>query len=88
MAFTIQHTAIGACPFWYHLETAKDLESAARRAWQYVLDHGGYICVKDASGVTVFGTDPIQLDRAILNGINKNFPGERARRLGCCAGEG
>jgi len=86
MAYTIQHTsATGNAPFWYHLECAKDLDGATRRARQYGLDNGGYICVKDASGVTVFGTDPVELDRAILNGINKSFPRERARRLGCCA---
>jgi hypothetical protein len=85
MTFTIQHTAIGDRPFWYHLECAKDLESATRRARQHALDNGGYVCVKDANGATVFGTDPLQLDRAILNGINRSFPGERARRLGCCS---
>lgn len=85
MTYTIQHTQIGDRPFWYHLECAKDLDGATRRANQYALNNGGYVCVKDASGITVFGTDPAQLDRAIMNGINKHFPGERARRLGCCA---
>ena len=85
MAYTIQHTAItGDAPFWYHLECAKDLDGAARRARQYALDNGGYVCVKDATGKTVFGTDPVALDRAILNGINKSFPRERTRRMGYC----
>ena len=87
--YTIQHTAIsGSRPFWYHLECAKDLEPACRRARQYALDNGGYVCVQDQAGKTVFGTNPVQLDRAILNGVNRDFPGERARRLGCCVGEG
>ncbi len=74
MTYTIQHTAIGDYPFWYHLECAKDLESATHRAYQYGLDNGGYVCVKDKTGKTVFGTDPDQLNRSILNGINKSFP--------------
>jgi hypothetical protein len=86
MAFTIQHTAISSDrPFWYHLECAKDLESACRRAQQYVLDNGGYVCAKDAGGRTVFGTDPIDLCRAISNGTNRHFPRETARRLGCAS---
>ena len=86
-SYTIQHTAIGNSPFWYHLECAADFERACRRARQYALDNGGYVCVKDQNGFTVFGTDPLDLDRAILNGICKHFVGERARRLGYCAGE-
>jgi len=83
--FTVEHTQIGARPFWHHLDSHPTLEEACRRARNYALDHGGYVCVKDIDGATVFGTDPVALDRAILNGINVSFPGERARRLGCCA---
>lgn len=83
MAFTIQHTAVGDFPWWYHLECARDFQAACRRAYNYALDHGGYVCVKDESGKTVFGTDPLELDRAISNGINKDFPRETARRKGC-----
>jgi hypothetical protein len=85
MRYSIQHTQIGDFPFWYHLESARDLEAAKRRAYNYAMDHGGYVCVKDESGKTVFGTDPAELDRAISCGINKSFPRESARRLGCCA---
>jgi hypothetical protein len=85
MSYAIQHTAIGEFPFWYHLESAKTLEAATRRAYNYAMDHGGYVCVKDETGKTVFGTDPVELDRAISNGINKSFPRETARRKGCCA---
>jgi hypothetical protein len=86
MAYTIQHTAISDRPFWYHLETWDEghREQAMRRANQYALDHGGYVCVKDSAGNVVFGTDPIQLDRAIIAGTNRDFPKERARRMGCC----
>jgi hypothetical protein len=84
MAYTIQHTAIGPAPFWYHLESARDEQKAVRIANNYALDHGGYVCVKDQNGSVVFGTDPAQLDRVILNGTNKHFPKETARRLGCC----
>lgn len=84
MAFAIQHTAIGNFPFWYFLESHRDLEGATRRAQNYALDHGGYVCVKDANGAIVFGTDPAALDLAILNGINRDFPRETARRRGGC----
>ncbi len=73
MTFTIQHTAVGESPFWHHLESHKSEYAAISRARDYVLDHGGYVCVKDAGGRTVFGTNPIDLDRAILNGINRHF---------------
>jgi hypothetical protein len=85
MTFSIQHTAIGRYPHWYHLESATDFQAAAKRARNYALDHGGYVCVKDGAGRVVFGTDPVQLDRAILNGTNRDFPRETARRVGCCA---
>lgn len=42
MHYTISHTRIGNSPFWCHLECAKNLEKAKRRAQGYVLDHGGY----------------------------------------------
>ena len=86
MAYRISHTAIGPRPHWYHLETWAEgkRDAAIRRANSYALDHGGYVCVKDNDGNVVFGTDPEQLDLAVLNGTNRNFPGERARRMGCC----
>ena len=84
MAFTILHTAIGRAPSWYLLETCPDQERAKRRAYDYALDHGGYVCVRDSAGGVVFGTDPAALDRAISSGINHNFPLETARRRGCC----
>jgi hypothetical protein len=85
MAYTIQHTAIANAPHWYHLDSNSDYLAAVRRARGYALDHGGYVCVKDASGETVFGTDPGQLDRAVSNGTNRDFPRETARRVGCCS---
>ena len=84
MAYTVQHTQIGDAPYWYHLDSHADYQQAARRALNYALDHGGYVCVKDGNGKTVFGTDPADLDRAITNGINKDFSRKTARRLGCC----
>lgn len=66
--YTVQHTQIGSAPYWYHLETTKDLATATTRARNYALDHGGYVCVRDAAGNVVFGTDPAELDRAILSG--------------------
>lgn len=84
MHYTISHTRIGNSPFWYHLECAKNLEKAKRRAQGYVLDHGGYACVKDQYGVTVFGCDPDQLRLDILNGTNRLFPRETSRRRGFC----
>ncbi len=85
MAFTIQHTSIrGDAPWWYHLDSSRDEQAAVRRARNYALDHGGYVCVKDEGGTTVYGTDPAELDRAVLNGTNRDFPKETARRRGCC----
>ncbi len=73
MAYTIHHTAIANAPYWYQLESNADYLAACRRARNYALDHGGYVCVKDQSGETVFGTDPDQLNRAILAGTNRDF---------------
>lgn len=84
MAYTISHTQIGKFPYWYHLESCGDEQRAKRRANQYALDHGGYVCVKDASGKVIFGTDPVQLDIAITTGTNRDFSAETARRRGCC----
>jgi hypothetical protein len=85
MTYTIQHTAVsGDRPFWYHLESCGNYLQACSRARNYALDHGGYVCVKSKDGETVFGTDPVQLDRAILSGVNRDFPKETARRRGCC----
>jgi hypothetical protein len=55
---TIEHTQIGDRPYWYHLECSNDFQQAKKRAHNYALDHGGYVCVKDESGHVVFGTDP------------------------------
>lgn len=85
MTYAIQHTAIGPFPYWYHLETCGERDRAIRRANNYALDHGGYICVKDSAGNVVFGTDPAQLDRAISAGTNRHFARETARRRGCAA---
>ncbi len=82
---TIQHTAAAGAPYWYHLESAAEPAAAIRRARSYALDNGGYVCVKDGAGNVIFGTDPAQLDRAILSGINRDFPRETARRLGCAS---
>lgn len=84
MAFSVQHTLVGAFPFWYHLDSHEKFRGAVERARNYALDHGGYVCVKNAGGVTVYGTDPAELDRAISSGTNQDFRLERARRLGCC----
>lgn len=85
MAYVVLHTAIGYAPHWYVLDNHATLEGAARRARNYALDCGGYVCVQDTAGNTVFGTDPAALDRSISNGICASFPKEAARRLGCCA---
>jgi hypothetical protein len=85
MSFTIQHTAIGAAPFWYHLESHPSVLSAISRARNFVLDHGGYACVSDASGKTIYGTSPLDLDRRISAGNLPWFKRETARRRGCCA---
>ena len=84
MSYTIEHTATGAYPVWYHLERSDDLQKAKRRAYDYALNHGGYVCVKDGSGHVVFGTDPAALARAVTSGINRSFPRETARRQGYC----
>lgn len=76
MAYTILHTQIGQpAPHWYQIERWDEghREQARRRAYSYALDHGGYVCVKDNDGNVVFGTDPAALDRAITNGINRDF---------------
>lgn len=75
MAYQILHTFIGERPFWYQLERWSEgkREAAIRRAYDYALGHGGYVCVKDNDGNVVFGTDPAGLDRAISNGINRHF---------------
>jgi hypothetical protein len=85
MSYTIQHAAMSdTAPFWYHLECAKDLLYATSRARNYALDHGGFVCVQDETGKTVFGTDPVDLDRRISAGTLPWFKRETARRCGCC----
>lgn len=75
MAYTILHTQISARPHWYQLERWDEghRKQAIRRARNYVLDHGGFVCVKDNDGNVVFGADPAELDRAIASGINRQF---------------
>lgn len=73
MAHSVHHTQIGEAPFWYLLEMHRDEQKAVRRACNYALDHGGYVCVKDATGRVVYGTDPAELNRAIAQGINQYF---------------
>lgn len=71
--FTVHHTLIGERPFWYRLDPWGDQTAATTRARCYALDHGGYVCVKDDTGKVIYGTDPVELDRAITAGINKYF---------------
>lgn len=76
MSYAILHTKIeGPRPHWYTLERWDEAhrEKALRRARQYALDHGGYICVQDNFGDIVYGTDPAALDRAIKLGGNRDF---------------
>jgi hypothetical protein len=63
MSYRIQHAASGDLTSWHYFGYAKDLESAVHRARQYALDNGGYVCVTDATGTVVFGTDPAELAR-------------------------
>jgi len=73
--YTVHHTQItGDRPHWYQLDGPyRDEQNAIRRARNLGLDHGGYVCVKDATNTTIFGTDPAALDHAISAGINKHF---------------
>ena len=72
-AYAILHTKIeGERPYWYQIETYSDLQKSLHRARDYALNNGGYVCVK-ADGKVIFGTDPLELDRAIAQGINKHF---------------
>ena len=74
MAYSVQHTQQNiARPYWYQLEAYNDPDKAIHRARNYALDHGGYVCVKDHTGKVVFGTDPVQLDRAVAEGRNRDF---------------
>jgi hypothetical protein len=61
-AFSIYHAKVGGQ--FYHLENAVKETWAVRRANNYALDHGGYVCVKNRDGETIFGTDPAALARA------------------------
>ncbi len=69
--YTVKHAPC-ADPVWYALETCRDLQQAVNRARNYGLDHGGYVCVTDSKGYTVYGTDPVALER------------HRNVREGCC----
>ena len=76
MAYRVEHAKIeGPAPYWYLLERWDEAhrEQAMRRARQYAIGNGGYVCVKDNDGNVVFGTDPAQLDRNIAQGGNKYF---------------
>jgi hypothetical protein len=74
MVYSVQHTLqTGPRPFWYQLEAYSDRDKALHRARNYALDNGGYVCVKDATGAVIFGTDPAALDHAIAQGRNKHF---------------
>ena len=73
MSYTVHHCPIAAAPHWYLLEHHKTAESARRRAYNYALDHGGYVCAKDPAGQVIFGTDPAYLVRAIAQGQNRDF---------------
>jgi hypothetical protein len=74
MAYSVRHARQGTeRPFWYQLEAYDDREKALHRARNYALDNGGYICVKDATNTTIYGTDPAALDMAIIAGINRDF---------------
>lgn len=82
--YSVAHCPVGGySPIWYHLDAHSTLESATRYARNYALDHGGYVCVRDKTSKTVWGTDPAALDRAILSGTNNSFPRETARLMGC-----
>lgn len=83
-AYSCIHTATGRFPSWYHLSSHPTLDAAIRCAQDFVMRRGGYICVRDASGRSVYGTDPAELDRAVVNGTNRDFPSETARLAGCC----
>ena len=76
MAYSVNHTKIeGQRPFWYLLERWDEghRNKAFQRARQYALDHGGYVNVTDSAGNVVFGSNPVDLDRAIISGTNKDF---------------
>ena len=74
MAFSVEYTQHGLkTPYWHLLDVWADREEALRRARNYALDHGGYVCVKDGFGNVIYGTDPKGLERAISLGINHDF---------------
>jgi ligand-binding sensor domain-containing protein len=62
MIFSVHHCLLGTS-HWYLLDRHKDEQEARRRARNYALDHGGYVCVKDADGKVIYGTDPVELAR-------------------------
>lgn len=73
MSYRVMHTTSGRWEDWQVIGRWHEghREAAIRSARQRVMDKGGYVNVADNDGNTVFGTDPVQLDRAIRNGINK-----------------
>lgn len=76
MAYAVHHTQVGSAkPHWYLLERWDEghREQALRRARNYTLDHGGYVYVADHDGNIVYGTNPVDLDRAIARGTNRDF---------------
>lgn len=71
MSYSVQHAKIGGDrPYWYQLEAYANQRAAMHRARNYALNNGGYVCVKDATGRVVYGTDPVQLERSVASGMN------------------
>lgn len=58
----VEHKVYGQKDF-YQLESfAKDkLDKAIRHACGYVLNHGGYVRVRDQAGTFVYYSDPVSL---------------------------
>jgi hypothetical protein len=75
MTYTVHHTTInGNYPHWCQYDGAyRTAENAIHRARNLVLDNGGYCYVLSHTGIVVFGTDPVALDRCILMGTNRHF---------------
>ena len=70
MAYTVHHTVADKIHWMQYDGAYLCDQNAIRRARNLALDHGGYVCVKDRNGKVIYGTDPVQLDRAIDLSIN------------------